>query len=91
MFDYLHATRPASGGADRRAKVAEAELVHRAALLYRLGFTPEAATARLCARIAWEFEPASDAHARHPSLSDQAIAKIVHDTYARRPNSTSGL
>ena len=85
-FPWLDRVAPASGGADRRAQVACSELSHRAALLYRLGFTAEAAIDRLRATIAWELDPISKhSDARHASLSDEAIAKIVHDTYARRP------
>ena len=86
-FEWLDCTRPTPGGADRRARVAAAELAHRAALLYRLGFSEKKATARLTARIAWEFDPPSKhgPHRRPEALSDTAIAKIVHDTYARRP------
>jgi hypothetical protein len=86
-FPWLECTPPRSDGAERRAKVAADELAHRAGLLYRLGFSEAAATARLTARIAWEYDPSSKAgaHRRHASLSNQAIAKIVADTYARRP------
>ena len=84
-FEWLACTRPSPGGAERRAKVFAAELSHRAALLYRLGFSEAKATARLTARVAWEFDPTSKAHKRPDALSDAAIAKIVHDTYARRP------
>lgn len=90
MFDYLSCTRPKAGGAERRAKVAQQELAHRAALLYRLGFSQRAAVARLSARVAWEYDPPSHAkhgaHHRPASLDDAAIAKIVADTYARRPS-----
>ena len=90
-FSYLDPTppRPAPNDGERRVAVATAELASRAALLYRLGFSERAAIARLTARIAWEFEPASKhgAHQRPAGLSDQAIAKIVTDTYARRPGS----
>ncbi len=79
-FSWLDRTPPRADGSARRAQVACAELASRAGMLYRLGFTEAAATARLTARIAWEHE------GRRPdSLSDQAIAKIVRDTYARRP------
>ena len=63
------------------------ELADRAGTLYRLGFSQAAATARLTARIAWEFDPPSKhgAHHRPDALSDAAIAKLVADTYARRP------
>ena len=84
-FPWLDRTPPRAGGVARRAEVAAAELASRAALLYRLGFTPAAATSRLVARIAWEYDPASKTHQRPAALSDSAIAKIVTDTYARRP------
>jgi hypothetical protein len=70
-------TAPHAGGADRRAKAARDELAHRAALLYRLGFSVEDATARLRASVAWEHD--------HTPISDEAVGKIVHDTYARKP------
>ena len=59
----------------------------RAATMFRLGFSQQQATRRLCARVAWEFDPPSKAgvHKRPDGLSDSAIAKIVADTYARRP------
>jgi hypothetical protein len=88
-FDYLERTKPRPDGEARRVHVHTTELAQRAALLYRLGFTVEAATARLAARTAWEFDPPSHGkhgvHHRPAALSDQAIAKIVADTFARRP------
>jgi len=87
-FPWLDRTPPRTDGAAQRARVAADELAHRAALFYRLGFTAEAATRRLIARTAWEFDPPSKArgaHRRPDALSDAAIAKIVSDTYARRP------
>jgi hypothetical protein len=86
-FPWLHCTPPRPDGADRRAKVATAELASRAGVLYRLGFSQADATRRLAAGIAWEYDTGS-AHAafrRPAALSDQAIAKIVSDTFARRP------
>ena len=86
-FPWLHCTPPRADGADRRASVARAELASRAGVLYRLGFSQAAATRRLAATAAWEYE-AGSAHAVHrrpAALSDQAIAKIVSDTFARRP------
>lgn len=80
-FTWLDRTPPRTDGADRRAQVACAELASRAGLLYRLGFSVEAATKRLIDRTAWEL----DGDARPASLSDAAIAKIVSDTFARRP------
>ena len=79
-FEWLDRTPPAKDGAERRAQVACAEIAQRAALLYRLGFTATAATGRLRARVDWEYGAT-----RHPTLSDDAVAKIVRDTFARRP------
>lgn len=86
-FSWLDRTPTRSGGAERRAQVAAAELAERAGLLYRLGFSAQAAITRLTARVAWEFDPPSkrSGHVRPEALSDAAIAKIVTDTYARRP------
>ena len=79
---------PSSGtstGAARRLAVAQAELRDRAALLARLGFTPAAATARLAAAIAWDFDPPSRSgpHRRPAALADAAIAALVDDVYRR--------
>ena len=86
-FEWLDCTPGHSDGSDRRAKVAASEIANRAATLFRLGFSQAAATKRLCERIAWEFDPPSKhgCHKRPDALSDQAISKIVADTYARRP------
>jgi hypothetical protein len=86
-FPWLDRTPPRPDGSARRARVTAAELAHRAALFYRLGFSAEAATRRLVDRVAWEFDPPSreGPHRRPDALSDQAVAKIVQDTYARRP------
>ncbi len=86
-FPWLHCTPPRPDGADRRAKVATAELASRAGVLYRLGFSQADATRRLAAGIAWEYDTGSThAACRRPAaLSDQAIARIVSDTFARRP------
>ena len=67
--------------------MAAEELAHHAALFFRLGFSEQAAAERLQARIAWEYDPASKSsqQKRPDGLSDAAIAKIVSDTYARRP------
>jgi hypothetical protein len=88
-FEWLDCTRPRGNGAQQRGKVAAAELADRAATLFRLGFSQAAATTRLCARIAWEFDPPSrhgGPHTRPTTLSDAAVAKIVADTYARKPS-----
>lgn len=88
-FEWMECTPGKTNGSKLRAEVAAAELGHRAATLYRLGFTEKDAVARLCARTAWEYEPCSKpgagCHRRPDALSDQAIAKIVADTYKRRP------
>ncbi len=78
-FPWLERTtpQPADG---RHAAAATAELSHRAATFFRLGYSQEAATARLTQRVAWEYETK-----RPEALSDAAVAKIVADTYARRP------
>jgi hypothetical protein len=81
-FPWLACTPPREGGADRRAKVAAAELASRAGVLYRLGFSQADATRRLTAAVAWEYDTGA---ARPAAVSDQAIAKIVSDTFARRP------
>lgn len=86
-FPWLDRTPPSATGPARREQVAKEELAHRAGLLYRLGFSEAAATARLVARVAWEFDPPSKdgAHRRPAGLSDAGIARIVAETYARRP------
>jgi len=86
-FPWLECTPPRPRGPELRTQVAAAELASRAGLLYRLGFSVADATRRLTARVAWEFDPASKrgAHRRPAGLSDAAVAKIVSDTYARRP------
>ena len=87
-FEWLDRTPPRKNGSQLRARVAASELADRAGTLYRLGFSQAAATARLCARIAWEYDPMSRPgghHKRPASLGDAEIAKIVADTYARRP------
>ena len=81
-FPWLESTQQKTDG--RRNGFAADELSHRAGLMYRLGFSQKDATARLCERIAWEFDPKCGAK-RPASLSDEAVAKIVADTYARRP------
>jgi hypothetical protein len=85
-FPWLDRTPPRTDGPERRARVAAEELAHRAALFFRLGFSQQQATQRLTARIAWEFDgPAKSGNERPTALSDAAVAKIVSDTYARRP------
>jgi hypothetical protein len=86
-FPWLTTTPLTPNGAERRARIATEELQSRAALFYRLGVSAEQATARLAARVAWEYDPPSKhgPHARPESLSDGAIAVLVAATYARRP------
>ena len=83
-FSWLQRTPPRPDGAARRAEVAAHELASRAGLLYRLGYPQAEATARLCASTAWEYDQPT-LHGRPAALSDQGIAKIVAETYARRP------
>lgn len=78
-FPWLTSTQQKKDG--RRNRVAADELASRAGLMYRLGMSQKDATARLCQRVAWEFDPGQ----RPAALSDAAVAKIVADTYARRP------
>jgi hypothetical protein len=86
-FEWMERTPGKKNGSKLRAEVAAAEIAHRAGTLYRLGFSQKDAAARLCARAAWEYDPSSKAgwHRRPDALTDQAITKIVADTYARRP------
>ena len=88
-FSWMERTPGTKNGSKLRADVAASELAHRAGTLYRLGFAEKDAVARLCARVAWEYEPSSPSgggsHRRPDALSDQAIANIVAETYARRP------
>jgi hypothetical protein len=87
-FPWLDRTPYLPDGSDRRAQVAAVELASRASLLFRLGFSQADAVRRLCERVAWEFDPPSQGgpHQRPAALSDAAIAKIVAETYARRPS-----
>src|SRR5688500_14187259 len=87
-FPWLERTPARTDGPDRRVQVATEELSHRAALFYRLGYSEQDATDRLVARITWEFDPPAKSqghNARPQALTDDAVAKIVRDTYARKP------
>jgi hypothetical protein len=88
-FSWLEPTPAPADGHERRARIARAELADRASMLQRLGYTEAEAIARLAARTAWEFDPASRSgqgpHSRPEALSDLEIAKVVTETYARRP------
>jgi hypothetical protein len=83
-FPWLAPTTARTDAPQRRNRVAADELANRAGLLYRLGFSEKAAAQRLCARVAWEYDEAAGGK-RPASLDDAAVAKIVADTYARRP------
>jgi predicted ATPase len=82
-FPWLSSTQQKQPD-NRRDKVATDELSNRAGLMFRLGYSEQDATTRLCQRIAWEFDPSCGAK-RPASLSDDAVAKIVSETYARKP------
>jgi len=88
-FEWMECTPGKKNGSKLRGDAAAAELANRAGTLYRLGFSEKEAVARLCARTAWEYDPCSatgkGCHRRPDALSDKAIAKIVADTFARRP------
>jgi hypothetical protein len=89
MFPWMTANLKGSkAGAKRRAETFAADLRSRAATLYRLGFSVQAATARLDARVAWEFDPESKRgpHRRPAAFEKAAIAKLVKDVYERRPS-----
>jgi hypothetical protein len=81
-FPWLDRTPVAPAGADSRLAAQLRELRDRAALLYRLGYTADAASARLCATVAWEHET----QRRPDGLSDAEIGKVVQETYGRRPS-----
>ncbi|HET9621150.1 MAG TPA: hypothetical protein VFP84_07280 [Kofleriaceae bacterium] len=82
-FSWLHVT-PSTANADRAHEVMRAELISRAGVLYRLGFSQADAARRLAAQVAWEYD-AGATYRRPPALSDAAITQLVADTYARRP------
>jgi hypothetical protein len=79
-FEWLDRTPGRANGAKLRSQVAAQEIADRAGTLFRLGFSEAAATKRLCERVAWEYDPRPD------TLSDAAVAKIVADTYKRKPH-----
>jgi hypothetical protein len=62
-----------------------AELLERAGLLCRLGYSSKRALARLKANVAWDFEQAGDAR-RPTGTSDREIGEIVKAAYLRRAN-----
>jgi hypothetical protein len=71
----------AARGAERRIDMYRREVAERAALLYRLGYTAEQATARLSANADWD---AAAGTAPRP-LDAHTIGEIVAATFARRP------
>ncbi len=76
-----------ANGPARRLSAAQRELRERSALLARLGMSVADATARLCARVAWEFDPpagSSGNHLRPPALSDAAVAALVAEVFASK-------
>ena len=86
-FPWLQPTAPVADGPARRLSAAQRELRERAALLARLGLSVADATARLCARVAWDFDPPSTGggtHVRPPGLSDGAVAALVAEVYASK-------
>ena len=70
--------------AERRAGMYRAEMLERASLLNRLGYSAKRATARLRANLAWDFEQANGE--RPSGLSDREIGEIVKTAYQRRAN-----
>ncbi len=54
-FEWLEPT-PKRAGPDKAVEMRSGELAARAALLARLGYSREDATARLQARVGWEYE-----------------------------------
>ena len=78
-FEWLDRTPGRANGPKLRSDVAAKEIADRAGTLFRLGFSEADAVKRLCERIAWEHDP------RPAELSDEAVKKIVADTYTRKP------
>lgn len=86
-LDHTPSAVPAGHGPDRRLAAAQRELRERSALLARLGMSAEDATARLCSRVAWEFDPSSTHrgwHVRPDGLSDEAVGALVREVYASK-------
>lgn len=61
----------------------KAEMLERAALYYRLGYSTKRATARLKANLAWDFEVGDS---RPAGLTDRDVSEIVKAAYLRRAN-----
>jgi hypothetical protein len=73
----------ATSQADRRAAMYKAELLERAGLYYRLGYSTKRATARLKANVAWDFDGGDG---RPAGLTDRDISEVVKAAYLRRAN-----
>ncbi len=73
-----------SAQSDRRALMYRRELAQRAGMLYRLGYPPSRAIARLVANVEWDFELGTGG--RPANLSNEDIEEIVKSTYLRRPS-----
>ena len=86
-FPWLEPPAPVADGAARRLAAIQRELRERSALLARLGMSQAEAAARLSARVAWEYTPASGHgghHVRPEGLSDQDITALVGEVYASK-------
>ncbi len=81
-FDWLTTMTPSSGHS-RFVSAYRTELSDRASLMFRLGYPPSRATARLKANAMWDFE--RDGKMRPIGLSDRQIEDLVKQTYFRRP------
>ena len=82
-FPWLDRTTSSKRGAAASLAAQLREVSDRAALYFRLGFSVEQATRRICDAIAWEHDPSPR---RPDGLSDAAIAAAVKETFARRPS-----
>ena len=83
-FDWYHPDVPALPERERAAAMYERELLDRAALLYRLGFSKAEARRRLEAGVAWDFElHGAPPHARR-------VRRIVDRVYARKGGTAPG-
>jgi hypothetical protein len=86
-FPWLSPRAAVADRSDHRLAATRRELRERSAMLARLGMSPEDATARLCARMAWEFDPCTStpgSHQRPAELSDEAIGALVREVYASK-------
>jgi len=89
MFPWMTPCRSGvKDGAKLRARAMIRELESRAATLYRLGWTAEAASRRLDALVAWEFDPQAKGgpHQRPASLDAAAIVALVRSVFDRHPS-----